>query len=178
MTTPDGPITETCLQCGRETGADAVRTDEGVFCPPCYEALLGHVQNVVADQSREIPWANAAVGGLLGGAAGAVLRFYLSETIPSDSFPWATLSVNLLGSFLLGIVAAAGLVQVLGEAQTLLLGVGFLGAFTTMSTFSVETIAMMEEGRWQSAGIYVMVSALAGPLLAFIGWKGGHAWLG
>lgn len=119
-------------------------------------------------------WMLVAVGG----AAGAVLRFYLSETIPADSFPWATLSVNLLGSFLLGIVAAAGLVQVLGEAQTLLLGVGFLGAFTTMSTFSVETIAMMEEGRWQSAGIYVMVSALAGPLLAFIGWKGGHAWLG
>ena len=119
-------------------------------------------------------WMLVAVGG----AAGAVLRFYLSETIPADSFPWATLSVNLLGSFLLGIVAAAGLVQVLGEAQTLLLGVGFLGAFTTMSTFSVETIAMMEEGRWQSAGIYVMLSALAGPLLAFIGWKSGHAWLG
>ncbi len=112
-----------------------------------------------------------------GGAAGAVLRFYLSETLPSETFPWATLSVNLLGSFLLGIVAAAGLVQVLGEAQTLLIGVGFLGAFTTMSTFSVETITMMEEGRWQSAGIYVITSALAGPLLAFIGWKSGHAWL-
>ena len=56
-------------------------------------------------------WMLVAVGG----AAGAVLRFYLSETIPSDSFPWATLSVNLLGSFLLGIVAAAGLVQVNAE---------------------------------------------------------------
>ena len=112
----------------------------------------------------------------LGGAAGAVLRFYISETLPSETFPWATLSVNLIGSFLLGIVMAATLVNALGETETLLFGVGILGAFTTMSTFSVETMLMMEDGRWRVAGIYVLLSAVMGPMLAWFGWKGGQNW--
>ena len=112
----------------------------------------------------------------LGGAVGAVLRFYLSETLPSEAFPWATLSVNLVGSFLLGIVMAATLVDALGETEALLLGVGLLGAFTTMSTFSVETVMMVEDGRWRLAGLYVVVSAVVGPLLAWFGWKGGQMW--
>jgi CrcB protein len=114
----------------------------------------------------------------LGGAAGAVLRFYISETLPSEAFPWATLSVNLVGSFLLGIVMAASLANVLGEAEALLLGVGVLGAFTTMSTFSVETMMLMEDGHWRTAGIYVLTSAVVGPLLAWFGWKSGQAWFG
>jgi len=112
----------------------------------------------------------------LGGAVGAVLRFYLSETLPSEAFPWATLSVNLVGSFLLGIVMAATLVDALGETEALLLGVGLLGAFTTMSTFSVETVMMMEDGQWRLASLYVVVSAVVGPLLAWLGWKGGQTW--
>ena len=112
----------------------------------------------------------------LGGAVGAVLRFYLSETLPSEAFPWATLSVNLVGSFLLGIVMAATLVDALGETEALLLGVGLLGAFTTMSTFSVETVMMMEDGQWRLASLYVVVSAVVGPLLAWFGWKGGQTW--
>lgn len=112
----------------------------------------------------------------LGGAVGAVLRFYLSETLPSEAFPWATLSVNLVGSFLLGVVMAATLVDAIGETQALLLGVGLLGAFTTMSTFSVETVVMVEDGRWRLAGLYVVVSAVVGPLLAWFGWKCGQTW--
>jgi CrcB protein len=84
--------------------------------------------------------------------------------------------VNLVGSFLLGIVMAATVANALGEAEALLLGVGVLGAFTTMSTFSVETMMMMEDGRWRTAGIYVMLSAVVGPLLAWIGWKNGQTW--
>lgn len=113
----------------------------------------------------------------VGGAAGALLRFYLSETIPSSGFPWATLSVNLVGSLLLGAVTAATLTNVLDEAGALLLGAGFLGAFTTMSTFSVETIALLEEGRWSAAGVYVALSGLVCPLLAWIGWKSAESWL-
>lgn len=113
----------------------------------------------------------------LGGATGAVLRFYISETLPASSFPWATLSVNLVGSFLLGVVASAALTQVISEGQALLLGVGFLGAFTTMSTFSMETITLVEEGQWRTAGLYVVLSSLAGPMLAWVGWKGGQALL-
>ena len=111
----------------------------------------------------------------LGGALGAVLRFYISESMPDADFPWATLSVNLVGSLLLGAVTAATLSNALSEPQALLLGVGLLGAFTTMSTFSVETITLMEAGQWRLAGAYVMVSAVIGPLLAWVGWKGGQA---
>lgn len=111
----------------------------------------------------------------IGGALGAVLRFYISESMPDTTFPWATLSVNLVGSLLLGMVAAATLSSALSESQALLLGVGLLGAFTTMSTFSVETITMMEAGRWRLAGTYVLVSAVVGPVLAWAGWKGGQA---
>ena len=111
----------------------------------------------------------------LGGALGAVLRFYISESMPDADFPWATLSVNLVGSLLLGAVTAATLSNALSEPQALLLGVGLLGAFTTMSTFSVETITLMEAGRWRLAGTYVVVSAVIGPVLAWVGWKGGQA---
>ena len=112
-----------------------------------------------------------------GGAAGAVLRFYLSEAIPSSGFPWATLSVNLVGSLLLGAVTAAALTNVVDEATALLLGAGFLGAFTTMSTFSVETVSLVEEGRWSVAGAYVVLSSLMCPLLAWVGWKSTESWL-
>lgn len=111
----------------------------------------------------------------LGGALGAVLRFYISESMPDADFPWATLSVNLVGSLLLGALTAATLSNGLSEPQALLLGVGLLGAFTTMSTFSVETITLMEAGQWRLAGTYVVVSAVIGPLLAWLGWKGGQA---
>ena len=111
----------------------------------------------------------------LGGALGAVLRFYISESMPDADFPWATLSVNLVGSLLLGAVTAATLSNALSEPQALLLGVGLLGAFTTMSTFSVETITLMEAGQWRLAGTDVVVSAVIGPLLAWVGWKGGQA---
>lgn len=106
---------------------------------------------------------------------GAVLRFYISESMPDAGFPWATLSVNLVGSLLLGAVAAATLSNALSEPQALLLGVGLLGAFTTMSTFSVETITLVETGQWRLAGAYVVVSAVIGPVLAWVGWKGGQA---
>ena len=114
----------------------------------------------------------------LGGATGAVIRFYISETLPTSSFPWATLSVNLVGSFLLGVVASAALTQVISEDQALLLGVGFLGAFTTMSTFSLETITLVEQGQGRIAGLYVLLNSLVGPVLAWMGWKGGQALLG
>ena len=111
----------------------------------------------------------------LGGALGAVLRFYISESMADADFPWATLSVNLVGSLLLGAVTAATLSNALSEPQALLLGVGLLGAVTTMSTVSVETITLMEAGQWRLAGTYVVVSAVLGPLLAWVGWKGGQA---
>lgn len=113
----------------------------------------------------------------LGGGLGAVLRFAVSEAIPSEDVPWATLSVNLVGSLLLGAMTAAVATQVMSESQAMFLGMGLLGAFTTMSTYSVETIGLIEDGKWRIAAAYVLLTAAAGPVLAWIGWKSGHAML-
>jgi len=107
----------------------------------------------------------------LGGALGAALRYAASELITTESFPYATLSVNLVGSFLLGIVAVALTQNLLSTNLALLLGTGVLGAFTTMSTFSVETIEMFEQGQSNSAILYILVTMLFSPLLAFLGWR-------
>lgn len=111
----------------------------------------------------------------LGGAIGAVLRFYVSETVSSEGFPWATLTVNLIGSLLLGVMTAAVAASTLSETQALLLGTGILGAFTTLSTFSVETATLYDEEQWSSLLGYVASSALGGPLLALVGWRVGSS---
>ncbi|MBT5391308.1 MAG: fluoride efflux transporter CrcB [Euryarchaeota archaeon] len=110
-----------------------------------------------------------------GGALGAALRYLVSEWISVESFPYATLSVNLIGSFLLGVLAVGLAQNLLSANMALLLGTGVLGAFTTMSTFSVETIQMFDQGHGSSAIIYVALTMALGPLLALIGWKLGES---
>ena len=112
-------------------------------------------------------WLAVAVGGALG----AMLRFWVSESMPSESFPYGTMTVNLVGSVLLGVLTAAVAVNTLSETQALLFGTGLLGAFTTMSTFSIETATLWEEQRWSALLCYVSVTALGGPLLALLSWK-------
>ena len=113
----------------------------------------------------------------LGGAIGAVLRFYVNESLPAESFPWGTLTVNLVGSVLLGSLTALLAVNALSEQQALFLGVGVLGAFTTLSTFSVEAATMADEGRWLMVLTYIGLTGVIAPLLAFISWKGTAHWL-
>jgi CrcB protein len=113
----------------------------------------------------------------LGGALGATLRYAVSEWVSVDSFPYATLSVNLIGSFLLGVLAVGLAQNLLSANLALLLGTGVLGAFTTMSTFSVETVQMFEQGQGSSAIVYVVLTMILGPILALLGWKIGESLL-
>ena len=99
----------------------------------------------------------------LGGAAGAYARYRLSRAVyarAGHSFPWGTLAVNLAGSFALGLV----LPHLAGGATPLraLVAVGFLGAFTTFSTFAAEAVALLEERRWGRAAGYVAASLALG----------------
>jgi fluoride exporter len=102
----------------------------------------------------------------LGGALGALARVGLSLWITratAPSFPWATLGVNTLGCLLLGLLV--GLTQGDDEplrAARLGLGGGFLGAFTTWSTFSVETITLAQEGRAGAAALNLALSLVLG----------------
>ncbi len=108
----------------------------------------------------------------LGGAMGACLRYSISLLMAREllRFPLATLTANVVGALLAGIIAtwfwSRGL---FGTPLQLLLVVGFLGGFTTFSTFSVETLRLMEEGA-QGLALLNMAVNLFGSLLAvFIG---------
>ena len=99
----------------------------------------------------------------------------MSEWVSVESFPYATLSVNLIGSFLLGVLAVGLAQNLLSANMALLLGMGVLGAFTTMSTFSLETVQMFEQGKGSLAIVYVALTMALGPLLALLGWKIGES---
>lgn len=102
------------------------------------------------------------------GAAGAVCRYLLGLAVGATGFPWSTLAINTAGSFLLAaLLAAAPLPR---TDLTLALGTGFLGAFTTFSTFSVETLTLLRAGRTAAAASYVTASVLLGIAAAGAGW--------
>jgi fluoride exporter len=86
----------------------------------------------------------------LGGLLGSVARYWLSGVVQQASggeFPFGTLAVNILGSFVVGLIMALSLDRGVVAANTrILLTTGFCGGFTTMSTFSYETVALMRDG--------------------------------
>jgi CrcB protein len=104
----------------------------------------------------------------MGGFIGAVSRYWLSGMAQrfSDRFPVGTLSVNLLGSFLLGLLATLFLEKmIVSQEIRLFVLVGLLGAFTTYSTFSLETLNLLRGGEWQFAGLNILLT-LTGTLIA------------
>ena len=106
----------------------------------------------------------------IGGFIGAILRFGVSEIVGT---PQATLIVNSLGSLILGIVIAALSNELISKEFALLVGTGIVGAFTTMSTFSVETIELWSENQTTAVGYVILTMAIC-PLLALGGWKIGE----
>lgn len=101
-----------------------------------------------------------AVGA--GGFVGAILRFVLSGWVQKFSpvlFPVGTLSVNVLGSFIIGF-AALYFESVVSPHQKALVITGILGALTTFSTFSLETVTMLQGGLWGRAAANVTLNAL------------------
>lgn len=107
----------------------------------------------------------------VGGATGAVARYQLGRLVthmtgPTNAFPWGTLSVNLIGSLMMGALlgwfARAALAAETAETMRLLIGVGLLGGFTTFSAFSAELVTMLHRGQMVDALIYGAVSLFAG----------------
>ena len=110
---------------------------------------------------------------MLGGSLGALMRFIISssvtEKIGSD-FPYGTLTVNVLGSFAMGFFAMF-LVERMGLDPLLRLGifVGFLGAFTTFSTFSMETLNLFEQGESLRALVNMFINVSLSVLAVWLG---------
>ena len=110
---------------------------------------------------------------LLGGAIGAPARYltdlYVRERTGSD-FPWGTMTVNAVGSLVLGFLAGAAAGGVLSGWVLTLAGTGFCGALTTFSTFSYETVRLAENGRWRAATGNVIGSLAVGLVAVSAGW--------
>jgi fluoride exporter len=104
------------------------------------------------------------------GAAGALTRYGIATAIGVRSFPWATLAINLSGSFVLGMLLTVGIQRGWPENTVIPLSVGFLGAYTTFSTFSYETFTLGRADRFVSAALYVAVSVTGGILAACAGY--------
>ena len=98
----------------------------------------------------------------LGGAAGSMARYGVSRLLPFAGFPVATLTVNIVGSFLMGLLAASlsGALAGWSEEARLLLGVGLLGGFTTFSAFSLDFVNLMQRGDWMLGLIYIALSVV------------------
>jgi CrcB protein len=108
------------------------------------------------------------------GAVGAVARYGIGLAVGPREFPFATLGINVAGSFLLGLVLTAGALGRLSDRATTALAVGFLGAFTTYSTFSWETFTLGRTDRLPSAVLYVALSVGLGLLAAVAGYRLGQ----
>ena len=102
----------------------------------------------------------------LGGAGGALLRYLISEGFRSHEYPYGTFAVNVLGSFLLGFATFSGV----GGDTGLLVGTGMLGAFTTFSSFSFETVRLWETGERLRAAVNAVGNLLGAGLAIGLGW--------
>jgi fluoride exporter len=110
----------------------------------------------------------------VGSAIGGVSRFLvggLMQRATAGTFPLGTLIVNLTGSFLLGAILRYAVdTPTLTPELRAFLTIGFCGGYTTFSTFSYETAAMLEDGEWTRAGMYVALSLFLSLAATFLGF--------
>ena len=128
--------------------------------------------------SRWLPYVLVGLGGFVGANA----RFVVARGVGAlfeTRFPLGTFVINISGSFLLGILGTiiAQRVMPSSEAMRLALGVGFLGAFTTFSTFEFETHALFEDGSWLTATMNMFVSLFVGLVAVRAGIVVAKTWL-
>lgn len=109
------------------------------------------------------------------GAAGALVRYGIGSAVGARSFPWATLAINLTGSFVLAGLLTAATMRGWSTDVVAPLAIGFLGAYTTFSTFSYETWTMLRTDRATAAAAYVAISVIGGLLAAGAGYAVGRA---
>lgn len=111
-----------------------------------------------------------------GAALGALARFYLAQYIMArigGGFPWGTMVVNWLGCLLMGVLAGAIAARApwAHEGSALLMGVGFLGSFTTFSTFGLESLRLLQAGQTGLAATYVFASVAGGVVATWFGMR-------
>ena len=106
------------------------------------------------------------------GAIGATLRYVVDGAIQDrteGAFPWGTFVVNISGSLLLGFLTGMALYHTFATEPRIVLGTGFCGAYTTFSTFSFETVRLLEQDATAKAVLNALGTLVAGALAAAIG---------
>ncbi len=109
----------------------------------------------------------------LGGALGAVMRYLIGliPFNPDNGFPIKTFIINVVGAFVIGIVAALAAKNAMNPKLVLFLKVGICGGFTTFSSFALETDQLLMKGQSFTAVLYVLLSIFAGVLAVFLADK-------
>ncbi|HEX6982485.1 MAG TPA: fluoride efflux transporter CrcB [Balneolaceae bacterium] len=110
------------------------------------------------------------IGGFLGSIFRYLISYYL-EFNQSSLFPFGTLTVNLAGSFLIGIIISAALADDLSQNTRLFLATGFCGGFTTFSSFSFEFFSLLQNGYTGYAFLYLTASLVLGLFFVWLGFK-------
>lgn len=109
---------------------------------------------------------------MAGGAIGAGARHLVGRAMLAalgPGFPWGTLSINVVGGLLMGLLVGLLLRFNLGESWRLFLGVGVLGGFTTFSSFSLDAVTLAQRGQMLAAGGYVAASVIGSIAALLIG---------
>lgn len=107
-----------------------------------------------------------------GGFAGSVLRYLVSQGVQNkflSSFPYGTMSVNIIGSLIIGVVYGFVEKGNLSPEMRLFLATGVLGGFTTFSAFSLDALKLMQEGLWLESISYILLSVILGIVAALFG---------
>ncbi len=113
----------------------------------------------------------------IGGAVGSIARYHIGVASLKrwPGFPWGTLAVNVIGSFVLCALMSLVLKGRLEDTTRIALGVGVLGGFTTYSTFNYETIALAQAGSYGRAVAYVVATMLGCLAVGVLGWFSARA---
>jgi fluoride exporter len=125
----------------------------GVVWFPAPEGRIGH--------RNDMTYIAISIGAILGANARYLLGQWVADRLGS-SFPYGTFVINVSGSFLIGIVLVVSMDRVVPDWFRPLLAIGFLGAYTTFSTFSYETLALVQNGAWTWALLNVAASVIVG----------------
>ena len=112
----------------------------------------------------------------IGGALGSVSRYWLSNFVASrvgESFPWGTLTINVSGSFVIGIFAALTLPEVAGPNRMTIIQfvmVGICGGYTTFSSFSLQTLNLLRDRQYLYAGGNIILSVVLCMIAVWLGY--------
>ncbi|MDO7253693.1 fluoride efflux transporter CrcB [Helicobacter cappadocius] len=110
----------------------------------------------------------------IGGAIGSLLRYCMGKILPAKlfgfTFPLSTLSVNLLGSFVIGVVGYFLAQKLISDEFRIFFIIGVLGGFTTFSSFGLETFNMIENKDYLKMLAYVLSTNIFGVIFVFLGW--------